>query len=151
MNLSVSSAFDGGNIRLAAVQGDRVDLEIVRDHLSDFYQWFYFRVNDLGISLVKTDLTINKIGMPLMQCFLNPTDSLEPGQFHFTRLIPELRYQSPSGFLSNYFKTYQIARHLYIICFWSNVSYQFNLGFINMPEGEMIEQIIEGKNVQFFF
>jgi murein tripeptide amidase MpaA len=44
MNLSVSSAFDGGNIRLAAVQGDRVDLEIVRDHLSDFYQWFYFRV-----------------------------------------------------------------------------------------------------------
>jgi murein tripeptide amidase MpaA len=44
MTLSVSSAFDGGNIRLVAVEGDRVDLEIVQDHQSDFYQWFYFRL-----------------------------------------------------------------------------------------------------------
>jgi len=44
MTLSVSSAFDGGNIRLVAIDGDRIDLEIVRDHQSDFYQWFYFRV-----------------------------------------------------------------------------------------------------------
>ena len=44
MNLSVSSAFDGGNIRLVAIDGDRVDLEIVKDRQSDFYQWFYFRL-----------------------------------------------------------------------------------------------------------
>jgi murein tripeptide amidase MpaA len=44
MTLSVSSAFDGGNIRLVAADGDRLDLEIVRDRESDFYQWFYFRV-----------------------------------------------------------------------------------------------------------
>jgi murein tripeptide amidase MpaA len=44
MTLSVTSAFDGGNIRLVAIDGDRIDLEIVRDHQSDFYQWFYFRV-----------------------------------------------------------------------------------------------------------
>ncbi len=44
MSLSVSSAFDGGNIRLIAIEGDRIDLEIVKDHQSDFYQWFYFRV-----------------------------------------------------------------------------------------------------------
>ncbi len=44
MSLSVSSAFDGGNIHLVAIEGDRVDLEIVRDHQSDFYQWFYFRL-----------------------------------------------------------------------------------------------------------
>jgi murein tripeptide amidase MpaA len=44
MTLSISSAFDGGNIRLVAIEGDRVDLEIVRDHQSDFYQWFYFRL-----------------------------------------------------------------------------------------------------------
>jgi murein tripeptide amidase MpaA len=41
---SISSAFDGGNIRLVAAEGDRVDLEIVKDNQSDFYQWFYFRV-----------------------------------------------------------------------------------------------------------
>ena len=26
------------------IDGDRVDLEIVKDHQSDFYQWFYFRL-----------------------------------------------------------------------------------------------------------
>ena len=44
MNLSVSSAFDGGNIRLVAIDGNRVDLEIAKDNQSDFYQWFYFRL-----------------------------------------------------------------------------------------------------------
>ncbi len=48
MTLSVSSAFDGGNIRLVAIDGDRLDLEIVHDHQSDFYQWFYFRVTGAG-------------------------------------------------------------------------------------------------------
>lgn len=42
--LSINAAFDGGNIRLLAVEGDRVDLEIVHDHRSDFFQWFSFRV-----------------------------------------------------------------------------------------------------------
>jgi murein tripeptide amidase MpaA len=44
MTLSVSSAFDGGNIRLVAIDGNRIDLEIAKDHQSDFYQWFYFRL-----------------------------------------------------------------------------------------------------------
>ena len=44
MTLSVSSAFDGGNIRAVAVNGDVVDLEIAKDRESDFYQWFYFRL-----------------------------------------------------------------------------------------------------------
>ena len=44
MTLSISSAFDGGNIRLISIDGDRLDLEIVKDHQSDFYQWFYFRL-----------------------------------------------------------------------------------------------------------
>lgn len=41
--IDINAAFDGGNIRLLAARGDVVDLEIVRDHQSDFYQWFYFR------------------------------------------------------------------------------------------------------------
>jgi murein tripeptide amidase MpaA len=50
MTLSISSAFDGGNIRLVGIEGGssgaaRVDLEIVRDNQSDFYQWFYFRLS----------------------------------------------------------------------------------------------------------
>ena len=45
MTLTISSAFDAGNIRAVRQDGDTVDLEIVADHNSDFYQWFYFRVS----------------------------------------------------------------------------------------------------------
>ena len=44
MALVISSAFDAGNIRVVKSEGDTVDLEIVTDHLSDFYQWFHFRL-----------------------------------------------------------------------------------------------------------
>ena len=48
MALTISSAFDAGNIRVVKQDGDRVDLEIVTDHMSDFYQWFYFRARRRG-------------------------------------------------------------------------------------------------------
>jgi murein tripeptide amidase MpaA len=44
MTIDINAGFDSGNIRLIGIDGDRVDLEIVKDHLSDFYQWFHFRV-----------------------------------------------------------------------------------------------------------
>src|SRR6185503_17091532 len=44
MALTISSAFDAGNIRVVKQDGDQVGLEIVKDHKSDFYQWFYFRL-----------------------------------------------------------------------------------------------------------
>lgn len=48
MTLSITSAFDGGNIRVAAISGSRVELEIEHDHQSDFYQWFHFRLTGSG-------------------------------------------------------------------------------------------------------
>jgi len=44
MTITVSAAFDNGAIRVVGVEGDIVRLEIPADHLSDFYQWFHFRV-----------------------------------------------------------------------------------------------------------
>ena len=48
MTISITSAFDSGNIRVLSIHdhpdGVRAELEIVRDHQSDFYQWFHFRV-----------------------------------------------------------------------------------------------------------
>ena len=41
--VAINAAFDGGNIRLLKDDGDRIELEIVRDHQSDFFQWFFFR------------------------------------------------------------------------------------------------------------
>ncbi|MFC7500330.1 M14-type cytosolic carboxypeptidase [Enterovirga sp. GCM10030262] len=56
MTYSISSAFDGGNIRLVAIEGDRIDLEIVKDQSSDFYQWFYFRLTGAGGKAVELRL-----------------------------------------------------------------------------------------------
>lgn len=44
MSITISSAFDAGNIRVVSIKGDEADLEIVKDHQSDFYQWFHFRL-----------------------------------------------------------------------------------------------------------
>ena len=44
MAIIISSAFDSGNIRVLKIDGDSADLEIVKDHQSDFYQWFHFRL-----------------------------------------------------------------------------------------------------------
>ena len=48
MSISISSAFDSGNIRVLSITdtaaGVRAELEIVTDHQSDFYQWFHFRL-----------------------------------------------------------------------------------------------------------
>jgi len=42
--VTINAAFDSGNIRVVRIDGDRIDLEIVKDRDSDFFQWFYFRV-----------------------------------------------------------------------------------------------------------
>lgn len=45
MSLQISSAFDGGNIIVKDLSDPKdIRLDIARDHQSDFYQWFYFRV-----------------------------------------------------------------------------------------------------------
>ena len=40
MAITISSSFDAGNIRVVNQKDDSADLEIVKDHMSDFYQWF---------------------------------------------------------------------------------------------------------------
>ena len=42
--LTISAAFDSGNIEVVAARPDGFDLNIRVDHLSDFYQWFHFRL-----------------------------------------------------------------------------------------------------------
>ena len=43
MSITINAAFDGGNIRVIGQTDDTIELEIVRDTDSDFYQWFFFR------------------------------------------------------------------------------------------------------------
>jgi murein tripeptide amidase MpaA len=43
-DISIHSAFDSGNIEVRAIAGAEARLAIKRDHQSDFFQWFHFRV-----------------------------------------------------------------------------------------------------------
>ncbi|MBS0479768.1 MAG: hypothetical protein JSR79_10785 [Proteobacteria bacterium] len=64
--IAITSAFDGGNIKLIAVDGDRIDLEIVKDKDSDFYQWFSFRLaNAAGRKLTFRILNAGGSAYPL--------------------------------------------------------------------------------------
>lgn len=42
--LTISAAFDGGNILVESIEENVATLSIRRDQGSDFFQWFYFRV-----------------------------------------------------------------------------------------------------------
>ena len=61
MTLSISSAFDAGNIRVLSTDCNdsvwKAELEILHDKDSDFYQWFYFRV--AGAAGQQVDLVIS--------------------------------------------------------------------------------------------
>src|SRR6478672_9560056 len=52
MTIHIDASFDGGNIRVVDIQEQdavvRIDLDIVRDRESEFFQWFYFRVAGLA-------------------------------------------------------------------------------------------------------
>ena len=43
--IQIDAAFDGGNIEVLAIEGTTARLQIRKDHQSDFFQWFYFRVS----------------------------------------------------------------------------------------------------------
>ncbi|MEM9880566.1 MAG: M14-type cytosolic carboxypeptidase [Pseudomonadota bacterium] len=44
--IRISSAFDGGNIHVVSLDNPQdIQLEIRKDAQSDFYQWFYFKLN----------------------------------------------------------------------------------------------------------
>ena len=61
MSLTISSAFDSGNIVVKdATDPTNVRLEIAKDHQSDFYQWFHFRVS--GEKNQKLRLVIENAG-----------------------------------------------------------------------------------------
>ncbi len=54
--MQISSNFDSGNIRvLDASDAGNIQLEIIKDHMSDFYQWFHFKLQLDNLSSTQND------------------------------------------------------------------------------------------------
>jgi len=57
MTITISADFDAGNIEVQSLDGARAELTIRKDHKSDFYQWFYFRVDGAAGRALELNIT----------------------------------------------------------------------------------------------
>ena len=70
MTIAVSAAFDSGNIVVCRSGGPQdIELSIRKDHQSDFYQWFHFRLTgaagqDVTIRIVDLAGSAYPLGWP---------------------------------------------------------------------------------------
>jgi murein tripeptide amidase MpaA len=118
MTLSVSSPFDGGNIRTVAIEGNRADLEIVKDSQSDFYQWFYFRLTGgSGQAVELRILNCAGAAYPLgwnnyRACISSDREDWERVETSYEGGILTIRVTPPSNSVwFAYFAPYTMERH----------------------------------------
>jgi murein tripeptide amidase MpaA len=122
MTLSITSAFDGGNIRLVAADGadhnpDRIDLEIVTDHQSDFYQWFYFRVTGaagrtLELRILNAAGSAYPLGWPdYRACISYDRDEWERTDTVYEDGVLTIRVTPAESLWIAYFAPYTMERH----------------------------------------
>ncbi|WP_260483210.1 M14 family metallopeptidase [Sphingomicrobium flavum] len=123
MGINVSSAFDSGNIRLVSIQGSEIELEIVADKDSDFYQWFHFRLTggrgqELTLRITNAGGAAYPDGWPGYKAVMSidredwtriDATSYDDGVLTI-KLVPE----SDSIFLA-YFAPYSMERHLDLV------------------------------------
>lgn len=55
--IAIDAAFDSGNIEVLSVDGACARLALVKDHMSDFAQWFHFRVTGAEGQAVELKIT----------------------------------------------------------------------------------------------
>ena len=56
-DIVIDAAFDAGNIEVLGIAGATARLAIRKDNLSDFYQWFHFRVSNAQGRALELKLT----------------------------------------------------------------------------------------------
>lgn len=123
MTLSISAAFDSGNIIVKdASDPSNVRLEIAKDHGSDFYQWFHFRVTgDVGQRLCLKLENAGGAAYPKGWESYQAVASMDlkdwhrvPTHYDGQTLTIETQLQSSSVYFA-YFAPYSIDRHQNLI------------------------------------
>jgi hypothetical protein len=82
---------------------------------------------------------------------LYPVYSLEPGKLHFAGRISQNGNSSFIEFLTQYVEAYYITGYLDKVSRGGYFTHQTDLGLVNMPVWEMIQQIAKCKNAKLFF
>ncbi|MCR9269463.1 MAG: M14-type cytosolic carboxypeptidase [Hyphomonadaceae bacterium] len=128
MSLSISSVFDSGNIIVNdASDPGNVRLEIAKDHQSDFYQWFHFRVTGekgqaLRLLIENAGGAAYPKGWENYQAVVSQ-DTMEwrrvPTSFDGQTLIIETELTADSIYVA-YFAPYSSERHQMLVAGASN-------------------------------
>jgi len=148
MTLSISSAFDGGNIRLVSIDGDRLDLEIVTDHQSDFYQWFYFRLTGGRDRALKIRLT-NCAGAAYPHgwdnyraCLSEDRETWERVDTSYEGGVLTIRVTPPSDSVwIAYFAPYTMERHHDLVV---------SVAAVPGVEYRSLGQTLDGREIDYF-
>ncbi len=70
-NIAIEAGFDSGNIEVLSIEGTRARLAIPKDHMSEFAQWFHFRVTGAAGEEVELKITgLNDSGEVLVEGYL---------------------------------------------------------------------------------
>lgn len=121
-SIAIDSAFDSGNIEVLSVEGNTARLAIPKDHMSEFAQWFHFRVTGAAGEEVELKITgLNTSAYPGgwpdynacvsedREYWARAASSFDKGEENGTLTI---RY-TPTGNVSwfAYFAPYSMERH----------------------------------------
>lgn len=121
-DISIDCDFDSGNIEIVSIKGSTAKLTIRKDHMSEFAQWFHFRVSDangrdLELKLTGLGKSAYPGGWPDYNCCVSEdrsywgraSSSYDPNKDGGTLTV---RY-SPDSDLAwfAYFAPYSMERH----------------------------------------
>ncbi|GAO40656.1 peptidase M14 family protein [Sphingomonas changbaiensis NBRC 104936] len=122
MTFSITSSFDSGNIRVLNIDGHEADLEIVTDHGSDFYQWFYFRVgnaagHDITLRIVNVAGSAYPLGWPNYRARISEDrEAWRLADTSFVDKVLTIRVRPETNALwVAYFAPYSMERHYDLI------------------------------------
>lgn len=121
--MHISSQFDSGNIEVVSAESaDNIVLKINKDHQSEFYQWFHFRL--VGDVYAKHTMTISDLARSaypdgwkeyqVLASYDRETWFRVPTEFDGDNLTFSLTLEQPSVFFA-YFIPYGYERHLDLI------------------------------------
>lgn len=122
MTISISSDFDAGNIEVLGIEGDRADLAIRRDKDSEFYQWFYFRVDgaagqELELRITNCEGAAYPLGWPNYRaCVSTDDEDWLRTETSYAGGVLTIRHRSDADTLwFAYFAPFSSARHAALI------------------------------------
>jgi murein tripeptide amidase MpaA len=149
----ISSSFDSGNIEIVSAENHQnIELKIRKDNNSDFYQWFYFRLQDVkGLDLKVNILNASEASYPEGWLDYQAVISYDritwfrvPTSYNGQKLIIELMAEYNSVFIA-YFAPYSYEQHLNLLS-WAQMSpkvLQINMG--QTVQGRDLDLLIIGE------